>query len=189
MRGNWQDYYWQDASRGNSAIAELLVSRRQSTESQSFLSCNKANIEWHQSTNLYNEIIKPYTAVLLFWVNSTDECGTLNIAITAVHLHLQSRYKAISLVHKFLSRKYYQAHHWFILQTVWWTNAVSKHRQQIYFCLMPADVYPQQNTLYSDSHFLRAHFLSNFGCRLGYSAFSPNNCTNNGHCVLFVVTS
>jgi len=153
---NWQDYYWQDASRGNSAIAELLVSRRQSTESQSFLSCNKANIEWHQSTNLYNEIIKPYTAVLLFWVNSTDECGTLNIAITAVHLHLQSRYKAISLVHKFLSRKYYQAHHWFILQTVWWTNAVSKHRQQIYFCLMPADVYPQQNTLYSDSHFLRS---------------------------------
>jgi len=26
MRGNWQDYYWQDASRGHSAIAELLVS-------------------------------------------------------------------------------------------------------------------------------------------------------------------
>ena len=25
MRGNWQDYYWQDASRGHSAIAELLV--------------------------------------------------------------------------------------------------------------------------------------------------------------------
>ena len=26
MRGNWQDYYWQDASRGHLAIAELLVS-------------------------------------------------------------------------------------------------------------------------------------------------------------------
>jgi len=25
LRGNWQDYYWQDASRGNSATAELLV--------------------------------------------------------------------------------------------------------------------------------------------------------------------
>jgi len=25
LRGNWQDYYWQDASRGHSAIAELLV--------------------------------------------------------------------------------------------------------------------------------------------------------------------
>ena len=25
LRGNWQDYYWQDASRGYSAIAELLV--------------------------------------------------------------------------------------------------------------------------------------------------------------------
>ena len=27
LRGNWQDYYWQDASRGPSAIAELLVVR------------------------------------------------------------------------------------------------------------------------------------------------------------------
>ena len=27
LRGNWQDYYWQDASRRHSAIAELLVSR------------------------------------------------------------------------------------------------------------------------------------------------------------------
>ena len=26
MRGNWQGYYWQDASRGHSSIAELLVS-------------------------------------------------------------------------------------------------------------------------------------------------------------------
>ena len=25
MHGNWQDYYWQDASRGHSAIAELLL--------------------------------------------------------------------------------------------------------------------------------------------------------------------
>ena len=25
LRGNWQDYYWQDASRCHSAIAELLV--------------------------------------------------------------------------------------------------------------------------------------------------------------------
>jgi len=26
--GNWQDYYWQDASRGHSVMAELLVSKK-----------------------------------------------------------------------------------------------------------------------------------------------------------------
>jgi len=44
LRGNWQDYYCQDASRGHSAIAELLVTYKMA-----------AKINWHRyGTKLRN---------------------------------------------------------------------------------------------------------------------------------------
>ena len=49
MRGNWQDYYWQDASRGHSAIAELLVGTVTRTAGILICSCLKAlavNLSW-----------------------------------------------------------------------------------------------------------------------------------------------
>ena len=60
LRGNWQDYYWQDASRGHSAIVELLVliTYYISAVLHSHCPLQRLNFYWHRkwhgpSTRVY----------------------------------------------------------------------------------------------------------------------------------------